>query len=599
MKKTFAEYEWKKEGSMHFLVSPDKVRCTDIEVDSNSDTAIFKHKMIMISDTKKSFPNVTKLIIEQNVCSIDIPNSLFPNVNEIESDSSYFLSGTNVLIEQNIFSYTLINAFHKKESDEICLDNVDCIEDYAFSGCEEVKLVLKERASNTVIDCTASSFKDSAFESNPYNNGLKLAGPLIIDVDNTAEEVVLPKEELIGISNAANKMRSVKKLRVKNLRTFINLRIRATSIIIDKECHIYNNKEMLSFFSALEPDVNVVSENEACNIVDDIVYSKNMSFLIYCLPYTYREKKEVDIPEGVRYIGYGAFSRCMNIDNVNIPDSVKNIGPRAFMNSSVKSVKFGTGITDIAEDTFSYCPYLSHIDIPSNVKHIRTNAFSYCESLSSVNFSEGLVSIEYNAFGGHSFKNITLPDSLEDISRRAFFTRNDSKITVKSRHIPKGFVRAFTVQKEANYMFTDECIELITDDFDMPIFIPRIIDKFIQNRYENILQKKPINMSELMLLIKSTFFCDSLNLEQLTYVYLRTYKYYKDKKMAEALNTDEVMSIILNSSEDMFIDLISLDCIDIKYPKDILNVLKHKHWTIGIAYLLDKIQPCADDSFSL
>lgn len=41
-------------------------------------------------DTNKSFPNVKKLTIKPGVTNISIPNSLFPNVKRVNSESNVF-----------------------------------------------------------------------------------------------------------------------------------------------------------------------------------------------------------------------------------------------------------------------------------------------------------------------------------------------------------------------------------------------------------------------------------------------------------------------------------------------------------------------------
>lgn len=64
-------------------------------------------------------PSVERLYISENVRNISISNNTFPNVNRVNSDSKYFLSG-NVLIEhydvQDI--YILKNTFCKKKRRE-------------------------------------------------------------------------------------------------------------------------------------------------------------------------------------------------------------------------------------------------------------------------------------------------------------------------------------------------------------------------------------------------------------------------------------------------------------------------------------------------
>lgn len=74
----------------------------DIDVADNVKEVEIWHNFRM-PDTNKSFPNVEKLIIKEYVTDINIPNSLFPNVNTLNQKRGLFvrkISGWNVLQKQ-------------------------------------------------------------------------------------------------------------------------------------------------------------------------------------------------------------------------------------------------------------------------------------------------------------------------------------------------------------------------------------------------------------------------------------------------------------------------------------------------------------------
>ncbi|MCD8372697.1 MAG: leucine-rich repeat protein [Clostridia bacterium] len=77
-------------------------------------------------------------------------------------------------------------------------------------------------------------------------------------------------------------------------------------------------------------------------------------------------------------IGDHAFSGCISLNSVNIPDSVTTIGDYAF----------------------NYCTSLENIDIPDEVASIGHMAFYNCTSLTSVTIGEGVVYI-----GSYSFNS--------------------------------------------------------------------------------------------------------------------------------------------------------------------------------------------------
>ena len=66
------------------------------------------------------------------------------------------------------------------------------------------------------------------------------------------------------------------------------------------------------------------------------------------------------IKNGIK--GIGGFSNCTGITSVTIPDSVTNIGNKAFYDARI----------------------LSSVIIPSNVTKIEDSAFAYCSRLTSI-----------------------------------------------------------------------------------------------------------------------------------------------------------------------------------------------------------------------
>ena len=75
----------------------------DIDIDDDVKEVEIWCDLVM-PDSKKSFPNVESLVIQSNVFEIRIPNSLFPNVKWIQSESDSFKTGNClVLNEGDIF----------------------------------------------------------------------------------------------------------------------------------------------------------------------------------------------------------------------------------------------------------------------------------------------------------------------------------------------------------------------------------------------------------------------------------------------------------------------------------------------------------------
>lgn len=73
------------------------------------------------------------------------------------------------------------------------------------------------------------------------------------------------------------------------------------------------------------------------------------------------------------------------LTDIKIPNSVKNIGNRAFCGcTSLTSVSIPNSVTNIGDYAFGNCTGLISVTIPNSVTNIGTNAFAYCSSLTSI-----------------------------------------------------------------------------------------------------------------------------------------------------------------------------------------------------------------------
>lgn len=103
------------------------------------------------------------------------------------------------------------------------------------------------------------------------------------------------------------------------------------------------------------------------------------------------------VPDGVETIAAGAFQGLRGLTDIQLPDSLTAIGDQAFMNTSLRAVRFGKQVCSIGE-----------------------RAFAYCEKLSSVLFSEGVETIGAAAFQGCPLVTLSLPASLRELGEYAF-----------------------------------------------------------------------------------------------------------------------------------------------------------------------------------
>ena len=123
-------------------------------------------------------------------------------------------------------------------------------------------------------------------------------------------------------------------------------------------------------------------------------------------PYFGGYQKSLAIPSGVTRIGHCVFAGC-DATNVTIAASVRSIGTAAFLQSSLKSVRFlGLNVTNIEENAFTGCTMLKDMVIPPSVKRIGSSAFAYSVNLASVSIPKSVTSIGALAFYGTALKSV-------------------------------------------------------------------------------------------------------------------------------------------------------------------------------------------------
>ena len=131
---------------------------------------------------------------------------------------------------------------------------------------------------------------------------------------------------------------------------------------------------------------------------------------------------EVDIPDSVVELRYGAFDTCTFLKTVNMGDNLEVIGEAAFRGcESLTDVNFGAGVKVIENNAFDSCYSLKEIAIPDGVEVLQDRTFDRCSSLQSVYLPDSLYFIGNDAFSlCESLREITIPEGVVYIGEYAF-----------------------------------------------------------------------------------------------------------------------------------------------------------------------------------
>ena len=131
------------------------------------------------------------------------------------------------------------------------------------------------------------------------------------------------------------------------------------------------------------------------------------------IPGTLEEKTVVSI-------GSEAFSSATGITEVILPDSITEIGLRAFEKcTSLNKVDLGS-ITDIGVDVFEGCTSLTEITIPKTLTSTRNGPALNNPNITKITLEEGLTRVPSNLCANTGITEITIPSSVTEIGAHAF-----------------------------------------------------------------------------------------------------------------------------------------------------------------------------------
>ena len=142
-----------------------------------------------------------------------------------------------------------------------------------------------------------------------------------------------------------------------------------------------------------------------------------------------------------------AFTYCVSLTSITIPDSVTSIGYYAFF----------------------YCRSLTSITIPDSVTSIGNYAFSNCRSLTSITIPDSVTSIGNDAFYGcSSLKTISL--SCKSSLKKSNFGKQANLVSYTSHTLKKTEAKAATCSKDGNkeYWTCEHCKKYFLSDDTNP-----------------------------------------------------------------------------------------------------------------------------------
>lgn len=457
------------------------------EIEFNSD--------VEMSDSNKKFPNVEKLIIGPAVDEININNETFSGVKYVDSKNAYYVSG-RYLVYASSYRVILENVFSPDENDVIDMSGINKIASYAFYGCKCTNLI-NLKTTFTWPDIEESAFAGSAFEAQPFVNGVKMVNYIVIDIDKDADKVVLPDtmaQPAIFLQDID--LGVVKEMVIHNPTSISNLQYNSNlpeKLTLEVDYYI-RPEDILMLPQTKTKKAKCIRKLSIKSPhyveIDGIIYTKDMRRLIVGSA----GLKHVEVPEGVEKITDFAFYNS-EIESVKLPDSIKKIGDEAFSNChNLKEVNLGNGVKQLGNYVFSWDENLTKIELPPSLQEVGAYSF-YKSNIESITLNEGLSNIIQGTFAGTYIEKVYIPGSVKHIGKGAI-SENTKEIImpVFLEDILQGIRRT---EKINHFDHTSHIVRLQCGD--KYAYLPRYVDiskfanltKTVTDFFTDFCEKRP------------------------------------------------------------------------------------------------------------
>ena len=131
------------------------------------------------------------------------------------------------------------------------------------------------------------------------------------------------------------------------------------------------------------PAINVSASNPNYVSIDGVLYTRNGKTMM-----TYPAGKSgtsYTVIEGVETIANNAFDRARNLEEINLPNTLRQVQTCAFREcNALQQMEYPRGVTDIANATMENCNSMTSVTLPSTLTHLGSNVFARCTSLNDI-----------------------------------------------------------------------------------------------------------------------------------------------------------------------------------------------------------------------
>lgn len=171
--------------------------------------------------------------------------------------------------------------------------------------------------------------------------------------------------------------------------------------------------------TALEA-INVAEGNASFASADGVLFNKAKTNL---LAFPAGKTGAYAVPSGTEEIAASAFSRCVGLSAITLPETLTTIGDEVFYRcTGLTKLTLPNSVTSIGESFVYRSSALKSVTLGSGMNTVGESMFYYANGLESIDVPEGYTSIGYEAFASCSaLKSVTLPSTIGAIAAEAFY----------------------------------------------------------------------------------------------------------------------------------------------------------------------------------
>ncbi len=142
--------------------------------------------------------------------------------------------------------------------------------------------------------------------------------------------------------------------------------------------------------------------------------------------------EEIKMPDTVKEIKGNCFNNCVKLSKISFSDSLETIGYSAFLNcDSIKSIKLPESVVAISAYAFLSCDALTDVEIPKNLKTLDFSAFNGCSEIREIKLGAKITKMEYSYYP--PFRNLSSLESITVDKKNKSYTSIDGVLFSKDK----------------------------------------------------------------------------------------------------------------------------------------------------------------------